>query len=85
MLTTSRGKDQPSFENRMMRMADRLFMEFDTLPSGLVFGAINSARRSLAEDGSDLDPEDIAILARWLLNGERLRADGAASLGHRDL
>ena len=74
MLSAINPQDEPSYENGMEQMAERLLIEFSSLPPRMVFGAIDTIRRSVRDDGSAADTEDIELLARWLLGSERVLA-----------
>ena len=73
MHSTDRG-DVPGDQTRMRRIAERLLIEFPALPPRMIVGAIDTIRRSLRDDGSHDDPEDIELLARWLLGSEKVIA-----------
>ena len=54
----------PSFEARMLLMADRLFAEFDDRPVREVLDAISSARHSLRESDGVGMPDQVERIAR---------------------
>ena len=62
----------PSFETRMLLMADRLFAEFDDRPVREVLDAISDARRRLRDSDGVAMPEQIEPAAR-----AHLRSAGA--------
>jgi hypothetical protein len=79
-MTLDATRRMTNYDVCLLKMADRIFSEFESLPVLSVLQAIAVARADLKTDHRTLpDPTDIEALARMSLTRELVRSRGADS------